>query len=253
VKGVKPEGILISLGLPGTMKLSEFKEIMLGIIEYNSKFHIDYIGGDLNQTKELIINPSVFGFKEHSKIIHRNGLKPGNLLVSNGKFGLTGVGFDILLSKEGSVRDFPKYTKSIMSVLEPQDLGNEAFTLAENNFATASIDSSDGLNKSLIDLMIANPSCGFEIELSDNLFEKEALEYSLEFNIPLQNLVFKGGEEFFHLFTIDEKNLSSAQKAVHKGGGKIYKIGRVLSEEKIYYLTQGKKIELNDVGFEHFK
>ena len=104
VKGVKPRGIFISLGLSKDMELRNLKELMEGIIDYCIKWNIDYLGGDLNETKELIINPTIFGVNSGIKIIYRRGLNPGNYLITNGKFGLTGVGFDILLNKKGDLK-----------------------------------------------------------------------------------------------------------------------------------------------------
>lgn len=253
VKGVNPRGIIISLGLSESTNLKEFKELMEGIIDYCVKLDLDYIGGDINKTQELIINPTVFGFHDTKTIIYRRGMKPNDYIVANGKFGLTGVGFDILLKKKGILQEFPKYKKSIMSILEPEDISNEALILSEKNLATASIDSSDGLAKSLTDLLHSNPNYGFEIDFDENLIDPEVFQYSQEFSIPLENLIFNGGEEFIHLFTINPDNYESALKAIQAKEGQIFKIGRVISEEKIYYILYGKKKELKSFGFEHFK
>lgn len=253
VKGVKPRGIFISLGLSKDMELRNFKELMEGIIDYCMKWNIDYLGGDLNETKELIINPTIFGVNSGTKIIYRRGLKPGNYLITNGKFGLTGVGFDILLNKKGDLKEYSHYKRSIMSILEPKDLGKEAIILSEKNLATSSIDSSDGLAKSLTDLLHSNPNYGFEIDFDENLIDPEIFQYSQEFNIPIENLIFNGGEEFIHLFTINPNNYESALKAIQAKEGQIFKIGRVISEENIYYILDGKKKELKSFGFEHFK
>ena len=255
VKAVKPKGIFVSLGLFKDLKVSEFKELMNGIIEYCVKWNIDYIGGDTNETKELIINPGVFGIQEKSKIIYRNGAKPGDFLVINRKFGLTGVGFDILLNKKSDVKNFPKFKRSIASVLEPYDLGNEAFYLSKKNLATASIDSSDGLAKSLYDLIESNQDLkiGFEIDFNDDLIDEEAKKYSQEFNLSLIKLVFNGGEEFVHLFTIDPKNYEQAKRDVQKNGGNLFKVGKVISEKKVYFIIDNKKNKLEFYGFEHFK
>jgi thiamine monophosphate kinase len=65
--------------------------------------------------------------------------------------------------------------------------------------------------------------------------------------------VFNGGEEFIHLFTINPEKFDSALKVINANGGQIYKIGKVISEAKIYYLKESKKFELKSRGFEHFK
>ena len=255
VKGVEPKGLIVSFGLNKDLKLGNFKELMNGIIDYCIKWDIDYIGGDLNQTDELIINPTVFGYLERAKIIHRNGLRPGDYLIANGKFGLTGVGFDIILNRKGSINEYPLFKKSIRSVLEPNDIGREALILSEMNLANSSIDSSDGLAKSLTDLLDSNPNSniGFEIEFDEKLIDKEVTNYSEKYNIPLEQLVFSGGEEFIHLFTIDPKLFDPAQNAVQKTGGNLFKIGRVISEKRIIYTKDNKQIELKSHGYEHFR
>ena len=77
-----------------------------------------------------------------------------------------------------------------MSVLEPEVTGNEAFILSKNKWASASIDSSDGLYKSLEDLMRSNPNLGFEIEFNNDLIALEAIKYSEEFNVSLESCGF---------------------------------------------------------------
>ncbi len=253
VKGVKPRGIIISLGLPKELKREDFINLMLGIIDCTLNFNIEYIGGDLNETIEIIINPTTFGFKAPSAIIFRKGMKSGDILITNNKFGLTGVGFDLLLNKNMDLKDITNYKRSVMSVLEPKIPGNEALILSEHNLATSSIDSSDGLAKSLRDLILSNPDYGFEIDFTEELIDPEALIYSQEFDVPLETLVFNGGEEFNHLFTINPKSFNAAQKIINAQGGQIFKIGKVISEEKIYFLKENEKLELKSHGFEHFK
>ena len=252
VKSVKPRGIIISLGLPYDLRKEAFIDLITGIIDCCVKFDLDYIGGDINETKELIINPTVFGFKKPSDIIYRKGIKIGDILIINKKFGLTGVGFDILLNKKGELIDFKDYKNSIKSVLEPDIPGNEAFVLSKKKIATASIDSSDGLSKSLYDLMLSNPNLGFEIYFNDDLIDLEAIQYSKEFDMSLEKLVFNGGEEFNHLFCIDPKNINMAQKSIQDKGGQIFKIGKVIAKNKIQIVKEGKVKELSSNGFEHF-
>jgi len=253
VKGVEPQGVIISLGLPENLKVIDFKCLIEGIIDYIKLWNLNYLGGDINKSKEIIINPTVFGFKDPKKIIFRKGLKPDDLILINNKFGLTGVGFDLILNRKEKIEDFSKYSRAIKSVLEPNDIGKEGIILADNQLATASIDSSDGLSKSLKDLLLSNPKMGFEIEFNENLIHQDSKKYSKEFNVSLEELVFNGGEEFIHLFTTNAKNFKAAQKFVNSRGGKLFKIGKVISEEKIYFLKEGKRIELKSQGYEHFK
>ncbi|MFW9949334.1 MAG: thiamine-monophosphate kinase [Candidatus Thorarchaeota archaeon] len=252
VKGVRPKGIIISLGLPKKLSKNNFKDLIEGIVNVAKNWDVNYIGGDINQSKELIINPTVFGFQNHEDIIYRSGINQGDYLVSNGKFGLTGVGFHILLKKKGNIDKYKKYNHAIKSVLEPNDISKEAYVLAENHIATASIDSSDGLGKSLLDLMISNPNKGFEVDFNPDLITTSATEYSKEFKINLEELVFNGGEEFIHLFTITPGKLETAKNIIKSKGGTLIKIGKVISEEAIYLQKKDKRVKLQCVGYEHF-
>lgn len=252
VKGVNPLGLFISLGLPSSMKLSEFEELINGIIDYNNKFGIKYIGGDLNETQEIIINPSLFGIIESNKIIHRKGMNINDLLVINGRFGLTGVGFDILLNKGGSNDNYKKYSRAINSVLEPVDLGIEGLILSKYDLATASIDSSDGLAKSLKELVISNPEVGIELDFNSDMIDDSAIQYSKEYNIPLEDLVLDAGEEFIHIFSMKPKNYDIAQEMVQSKGGKLLKIGKVISDPNLYMVKDDEKIIISKEGYEHF-
>jgi len=253
VKGVRPKGVIISLGLPLDLYINQFEDLIKGIIGSSKKWDLKYLGGDLNRTKELIINPTVFGFKNTEYIIHREGLKTGDILLINGKFGLTSVGFDILLNRKGDLRSYPSYKRSINSVLEPSLIGNEGYLLSDKKLASTSIDSSDGLIKSLRDLMLSNKDMGFEIEFNEDLIDQEAIEYSNEFNVSLEKLILYGGEEFIHLFTIPFKNYKKAIELVKSRGGFLIKVGKVISEEKIYFLKENKRVVIEDHGYDHFK
>ncbi|MFX1238604.1 MAG: thiamine-monophosphate kinase [Promethearchaeota archaeon] len=253
VKAVEPKAIIISLGLPKDYKINKFKQLIEGIVDCCKKFNLDYIGGDINETKEVIINPTILGVENKSKIIHREGISIGNILVANGKFGLTGVGLDILILKKGCLSEYPKYKKSIQSVLNPVISSKEAFILAEYNIATASIDSSDGLERSLKELMVSNPGIGFEIDFNENLVEAEALNYAKEYDIPIEKLLFYAGEEYIHLFTIPEEKLEQAIKLMELNKLCLNVVGKVTSTEKIMFLKKKKKIQIKSGGYEHFK
>ena len=252
VKGVHPVGVFISIGLPPNLNVQSFREIIEGVVDYCCRWNINYIGGDMNMTNEIIINPSVFGFEDPNKIIYRKGMDISDILVITSKFGLTGVGFEILLNQYKDFNKFSSYERSIQSVLVPILDDKIAFILAENQLSTASIDSSDGLARSLRDLMASNPGMGFDINFNDNLVDEEARSFSNANDLPLEDLIFNAGEEFIHIFTIPPYNYEKAKKIIKSKNGKIFAIGKVNSDGKIYINYENKRKELHSKGFEHF-
>ena len=253
VKGVNPKAVLISLGIPENLLITEFKSLILGIVDCCDDNNIEYLGGDLNVTKEVIISPTVFGFKLPNKIIHRYGMNVGDLVLITDKFGLTGVGFEILLNRKYKIDEFSTYKESIERVLEPSVKGDVALLLSELGLATASIDSSDGLAKSLKDLMLANPNRGFEINFNKNLIHEEARQFSTKYNFSLEKLIFSGGEEYIHIFTIKPENYQKVSQLLNSSGNTFYNIGSVIKEEKVYINKNGQKQEIAFNGFEHFR
>lgn len=252
VKGVHPIGVFISIGLPANLKVQSFRQLIEGVVDYCCEWNISYIGGDMNMTNEIIINPTIFGFENPDKIIYRKGMKNSDILVITAKYGLTGVGFEILLNRYKDINKFNAYARSIQSILEPFLDDKIAFILAENQLSTASIDSSDGLARSLRDLMISNPNMGFDINFDDNLVDEEALSFSSKNGLPLEDLIFNAGEEFIHLFTISPSNYEKARRIINSKNGRIYTIGKVNSEGKIYINYKNERRELHSKGFEHF-
>ena len=252
VKGVHPVGAFISIGLPPNLDVQSFREIIEGVVDYCCKWNVSYIGGDMNMTNEIIISPTVFGFEDPTKIIYRKGVDTGDILVITSKFGLTGVGFEILLNRYKDFNKFSSYERSIQSVLVPFLDDKIAFILAENQLSTASIDSSDGLARSLRELMVSNPGIGFDINLNDNLVDDEARSFSNVNDVPLEDLIFNAGEEFIHVFTIAPSNYEKAKRIINSKNGKIFAIGKVNSEGKIYIIYENKRKELQSKGFEHF-
>jgi thiamine-monophosphate kinase len=252
VKGVHPIGIFISIGLPPNLDVKSFKELIEGVVDYCYRWNINYIGGDMNMTNEIIINPTVFGYEDPNKIIYRKGIENSDILISTSKFGLTGVGFEILLNRYKDLDKYISFERSINSVLEPHLDDNIAFILAKNQLSTASIDSSDGLARSLRDLMLSNPGIGFDIIFNENLIDDEAQSFSTMTDLPLEDLIFNAGEEFIHLFTISPSNYDKAKRIIESEKKKIFVIGKVNSEGKIYIIHKKKREELQTKGFEHF-
>jgi thiamine-monophosphate kinase len=247
-KGVKPLAILVSLGLPRTLKEKDIEQIGRGLNAGAREYGAYIIGGDTNEASDLVISLSLFGMAKKDELTLRSGAKPGNLVAVTGSFGKTAAGLKILLD---SLEAASKIRKILVeSVLMPHARLKEGLTLSKTKAVTAAIDSSDGLAWSLHE--IANASkVGFLINKLP--IAKEAEEFAEINRLDPLELTLYGGEEYELVLTIKPNLWRKAEKAVEKVGGKLLSIGKVTAERQVLMEINGKRRVVEPRGWEHFK
>lgn len=247
-KGVKPLAILVSLGLPRTLKEKDIEQIGRGLNAGAREYGAYIIGGDTNEASDLVISLSLFGMAKKDELTLRSGAKPGNLVAVTGSFGKTAAGLKILLD---SLEAASKIRKILVeSVLMPHARLKEGLTLSKTKAVTAAIDSSDGLAWSLHE--IANASkVGFLINKLP--IAKEAEEFAEINRLDPLELTLYGGEEYELVLTIKPNLWRKAEKAVEKVGGKLLSIGKVTAERQVLIEINGKRRVIEPRGWEHFK
>ncbi|RLI34692.1 thiamine-phosphate kinase, partial [Candidatus Bathyarchaeota archaeon] len=134
-KGVKPEAILVSLGLPSELTSDDVKLIGEGLNIGAREYNTYIIGGDTNEASDLVISCSVLGFCDREKFIRRDGARPGDIVAVTGFFGRTALGLKVLLDGLPIPRDM---RDSILeAVLMPKARLKEGLALAETGAVTS--------------------------------------------------------------------------------------------------------------------
>jgi len=247
-KGVKPNAILVSLGLPRKLQEKDIEEIGKGLNAGARECNSYVIGGDTGEAADLVISISLFGMAKKDELMLRSGAKPGDVVAVTGFFGKTSAGLKILLSN----LKVPETIRRILveSVLMPHARLKEGLALNRTGAVTASIDSSDGLAWSLHEIAAAG-NVGFVIDRLPiaNEVKRLAEVTSLE---PVE-LSLYGGEEYELVLTIKPELWNKAEGAVQKAGGKLLKIGKVIAEKSVVLKMDGKEIVVEPRGYEHFK
>jgi thiamine-monophosphate kinase len=249
VKGVVPRGMIVSMALPRTMEIDDFDALMKGIGDTAKKYGIKYIGGDLNEADDLIIDITLVGFHD-DVIVPRKGIKPGHAVATTGAFGFTSAGLHLALNGLAASSK-AKYQPVLDAVLRPTQNFDAVLKIARQPGIVASIDSSDGLSASLFDLMDVNDH-GFLIDTLP--VEPIIHEFASEYELHVDDLLFNGGEEFHAIFVIDEARWVAIRDFARQAGYYLEKIGHVIGEKKLLYQGPGskKKKEIKKRGFEHF-
>lgn len=241
-KGIKPPYFsLLSLGIPRDWTKYKIKNLIMGFEKASQEFNVIFLGGDTNESKELVIDCILVGFSESTthKIPLRNNAKVGDIIITSGKFGYTSSGLKILLFNSKAVPSFKK--RAVSSILLPKP--NQKFGTLLGQYFSASIDSSDGLGISLYELA-KQSKVNFYI---DNIpFPKGLVEFTKTNSLNIYDMIFNGGEEYEILATVNQSNLRKVKVLAKKFHLPIFIIGRVVTGNGNVFVKCNNEFELLD-------
>ena len=244
-KGARPDSFLISLGLRKGVTQEQVEELGQGLRDAEREWGTHLVGGDTNESSELIIDCAMVGFAK--KLITRAGASPGDKVVVTGPFGYSPAGLKILIDGASAEAKFAETAKG--SVLLPTP--NLEVGLALAPYLTSAMDSSDGLARSLHTLA-KESGVGFEVSA---LPVGAGVDKFARMNgLSTEELVLEGGEEYVIVGTVKESKLRSAVNAVRKAGGELIEIGRATSRKgRVEMQAKGFNMPIRDKGWTHLR
>jgi len=247
-KGVSPAAILVSLGLPRNYTENDVQQLALGLNDGAREYGTYVVGGDTNESSDLVISCSLLGFCNSQILVKRSEAKPGDIVAVTGEFGKTAAGLKILLEK--IVVPEKIWNPLTEAVFTPKARLKEGIALAETGALSASIDSSDGLVWSLHELSVAS-NVGFRIDKIP--VASEVIDFARTFHLDPFELALYGGEEYELVVIVKPDLWDKAETAVTNLGTKLTKIGVAIKEKKLELKLQDKALTLKPRGWEHFK
>lgn len=241
-KGISsPFYSVLSLGIPRTWTKNKINNLILGFQRASKEFDITFLGGDTNESKELIIDCVLIGFlsPKANYMPKRNGAINDDVVVVSGEFGYSASGLNILLKNCKAKGEFKE--KAIESVLNPSP--RHKFGKVFGKYFSSSIDSSDGLSTSLYELATQSKADFF----IDSLPLPEGLkEFSETNSLDLHDLIFNGGEEYEIVATIKPSNFKKIVALSNKFKLKVIVIGKVKSGNGRVFVKSDKTIDLTN-------
>ncbi len=241
-KGVRPVGALVSIAIPRTYSEVDVRELASGIRIAKEEIGLEFMGGDTNESEDLILNVMMVGFSDN--IVPRSGAQPGDLVYVTGEFGLTGAGLKILLEGLPAEPSFKRI--AIDSVLLPRARVNAGVALAKNGLMSSSTDSSDGLAISLYHIA---ESSNVGIELSNLPITAHLELFASNCSLDPTELAIHAGEEYEIVFTVRPGNMSSTETLMKEHGVTLFLIGSITKgRPEVFY--NGKRVEKR--GWIHF-
>ncbi|EKF86818.1 thiamine-monophosphate kinase [Methanobacterium formicicum DSM 3637] len=253
--GAKPIGFILSLGLPEDLPLNEFDEIMDGVLKSCQDYEMGLMGGDTNQSDELILSGTCLGIVGKNKVLMKEGARPGDVVAVTGSLGVAAAGFEFLLSpqpvKENLKKELRNSTLKLIQkqAIQPRARLKEGISLANTGAVTSATDITDGLASEVGELLEASKnSVGislFETMIPITL-EVEELATALDQD-PL-DLALYYGEDFELLLTIEKDEFKHLKDEFG-----LHQVGVVTDSGKMEIINKdGKTNILEGKGYQHF-
>lgn len=228
--GAEPLGFLLAIALPKDLDIDSFKEIFDGVLKACDYYEIPLIGGDTNESSEIIITGTALGLTD--KPIMKDTYQKGDLMAVTGNIGLAALGFEL----DDINTTYVKHS------LKPKARIKEGILLRD--FATSATDITDGLASELYE--IKKDDYGFMIyeEMLGISDEYKALASNL--NLDYLDLILHVGEDFELLFTISKDN-------IEKLPFECKVIGEVTDSDVVELTLENGFVErIENKGYEHY-
>ncbi|ABW02469.1 thiamine-phosphate kinase [Caldivirga maquilingensis] len=237
VKFAKPIALVTSLTLRGDHTESELEELIKGINDAAKAIGASYIGGDLNEGDDDVLDVALIGIA--GKPIGRVP-RLGDVLVTIPEFGFTGLIFKLwysgLLSNyinDSIVVKGIELTRRPKPWIPSGELGNRI------NCVNASMDSSDGLGRVLYEM-----GKGVRIRVYSLPVNKDVESTCRRYGLSVEEVVFNGGEEYLPVLAVKPecldyfKALGFVDFAKVEEGNGVYLDSRELKHRGWVYFTK---------------
>lgn len=228
--GAEPLGFLLAIALPKDLDIDSFKEIIEGVLKACDYYEIPLIGGDTNESSEVIITGTALGLTD--KPIMKDTYQKGDLIAITGDIGLSALGFEL----DDINSTYVKHA------LKPKARIKEGIILKD--FATSATDITDGLASELYE--IKKDDYGFMIYEEMLGISDEYKRLADNLNLDYLDLALHVGEDFELLFTISKDNIKKLPFD--------YKVIGEVTDSDIVELTleNGFVERIENKGYEHY-
>lgn len=218
-----PKYAVVSLGIDSELDVAIADGICSGLKNIADRFSVNIVGGDIAESRKIVIDVSMIGQVKRKRLTLRSGAKKGDLILVTGSLG-------------GSIMG--KHLNFMPRVRESQKI--------VNNFKVNSmIDISDGLVLDLYRVMGASNVGACIYEESIPLSKCAA---------KVENALYDG-EDYELLFTMNAKEAERLLKSdSSKAGTRVSLIGEIVDKKYGYKIIResGEEENLQVKGYTHF-
>ena len=240
--GAVPYCFNLSLGLPKKISKKWLRTFSSKILKLQKKYKFFLLGGDIAQTKHIVISATFFGKINNGKIIRRGSSKINDDIWVTGNLGNSFAGLMFkknIIKANDSIKKF--FIKKYLYP-NPSMIGNKLRFIA-----TSAIDISDGFYGDL-DKLLLRKNLGANIDVgSIPILPK--LKNLIRLHKIKINKLLSSGDDYEILFTSNPKKRNFINSLSKKNKINITKVGTIINKKGIY--TDGKILSLNKRSFQY--
>ena len=245
--GARPRYFFLTLALPEECTGAWFDGFLKGMGQAARRFGLTLAGGDTTRFPSVLAAMTVIGEVEPGRAILRSGARPGDILFVSGRLGEAELGLRLIqkgLHKRG------RYKGLLRKQTYPEPRLALGEWLADRKYATAMIDTSDGLSTDLGHICEAS-GAGARVFAGKLPLVKVPPELQREGFDPLR-LALHGGEDYELLFTVPKRLAGSLPGTI--AGVPVTAIGEITSQRKVLLVdAPGRSSPLRPGGWEPFR
>lgn len=263
--GATPRFCLTALGIPRKVRPDQVLEFYRGFNKLLQRNRTVLVGGDTcSSRREFFISVTVLGESHPSRIIRRDGARPGDKIFVTGTLGDSAAGMELLQSRvlsgisgirarmgSGAGNKKAPHARLIERHLRPCPRVSEARMIADSGVASAMIDISDGLSSDLHHIC-EESGVGAEIVL-DNIPLSSAFKRSFPGQLKraggAAEYALRGGEDYELLFTVPQSRVAKLLALKLP----VAEIGTITRGRTMWLLNNGGRSRLLPQGYDHFK
>lgn len=245
--GAEPLGMVFSIGAPKDKELEFISRLLKALNSTVRQYDTQIVGGDLNESSEVILSGTAMGIADSDKLLLRSGAEAGDFVGVTGNLGAS-TSITMAQLSDIFLGDWPSLERA---ALESGARLKEGRILSGTEGVHSAIDITDGLAANLWQLSRMS-EVSLIVDWSDLPIHEGAVRFSKERDFDLEDLVLYGGEDFELLFTAAPESWETLKERFSEIDTNLVKIGEVMEGEGVR-IRKGEGVEeLPDRGYEHF-
>jgi thiamine-monophosphate kinase len=246
--GARCRCFFLTLGLPEVCAGAWLDGFLGGMARAARRFGLVLAGGDTTRYPLVVASFTVVGEADAGRAILRSGAKPGDLLCVSGRLGEAELGLRLVLKKLHRQKRWARLLKKHYYPEPRLALGE---WLAGRRYASAMIDTSDGLSTDLGHICEAS-GVGAVVWAAKVPIVKMPDELKRQLGLDPLQLALHGGEDYELLFTVPRRFAGRLPRRI--GSVPITVIGEMTRQKQVVLREQrGRTVPLVPGGWDPFR